>query len=47
MDRPAASATRTASSHGFGLDDAIAVAAAVDTVAAAILDDIVSLPAAT
>ena len=78
VDRPGASATRTASSHGFGFDDAIAlaaaldrmpgrlivhaieaadltqgtgltpaVAAAVDTVAAAILDDIGSLPAAT
>jgi hydrogenase maturation protease len=78
VDRPGGGAAQTASSHGFGFDDAIAlavaldrmpgrlivhaieaadltqgtgltpaVAAAVDTVAAAILDDIGSWPAAT
>ena len=30
LDRPVAGATRTASSHGFGLDDAIALAVALD-----------------
>jgi hydrogenase maturation protease len=30
VDRPGADATRTASSHGFGLDDAIALALALD-----------------
>ena len=78
VDRPGVGAGRAASSHGFGFDDTIAlavaldrmpgrlivhaieaadltqgtgltpaVAAAVDTVAAAILDDLGSLPAAT
>ena len=30
LDRPLAGATRTASSHGFGLDDAIRLALALD-----------------
>ena len=30
LDRPGPGATRTASSHGFGLDDAIALAVALD-----------------
>jgi hydrogenase maturation protease len=30
LDRPLAGATRTASSHGFGLDDAIQLALALD-----------------